>query len=420
MPDDIQPPDLGNSLADPQQLAQVLQSANPIDNVSPPQQQSQAGRLQAGMADYAGMLLAQAKQLSQPDTGFRKGFGGAMLHAAGLQTPREQGLQAVNAQLDALRGATGVQDSGIKQQALDYSQQMVEMQRPDGTIVRLPQALMGKLGGAYIRGDASTANTDMRTSSNEKIAGLKIGSNEKIAGDKTASQERIGAAHDATRLAVAKLNGMYSLRRASISASAGGGTAAGDYLDALREGMPITSVPPKLRGQALALAKSEGVNVTFQKLSPSAQRMQDAISELTPVLGDLVDALEPYKTQDSIGDKGHAAIEGLKYKMGFSTDDPLYQNFNKVGNLVTLLGTTPYTSIGRGKYLFDEAKKHLPKPGVDTPKLAYEKAQILEKLLGQMEEGVRTQQFNKPSGMGGKKDVVKWGRDANGVPVRLP
>jgi hypothetical protein len=67
-----------------------------------------------------------------------------------------------------------------------------------------------------------------------------------------------------------------------------------------------------------------------------------------------------------------------------------------------LLGTQPYTSVGRGQYLMEEAKKHLPRPGVDTPKLMYEKTDTLLNILGQMQDDLAKGQFKAPMGMGGK------------------
>lgn len=133
----------------------------------PAQPQSQAGRLQSSMADYAGILLQQAQQLTQPDTGFRKAFGAGMLHAVGMATPREQQLQNVNAQLEALRGATGVQQSGLQQQQLDLQRSMVTL--PNGMSV--PLALAKTLFPAYLRSDTSQANNERNNATKKLVNG---------------------------------------------------------------------------------------------------------------------------------------------------------------------------------------------------------------------------------------------------------
>lgn len=174
VPPDQQAPDIGSQL-DPQQLTQMLQGANPIDNVSPPQSGGPAaGSLQQAMSDYAGWMLDRAKQLSQPQDGamtrFRQGFGGGMMKAAGLNTPREENLQNFGAQDAALKGAVGVQNSGLQQQQLDLQKSMVTL--PNGATV--PLALAKTLFPAYVRGAATTGAAQIGADSREKIAGLKM------------------------------------------------------------------------------------------------------------------------------------------------------------------------------------------------------------------------------------------------------
>lgn len=199
--EEVQPPDLGNSLADPQQLAQVLQSANPIDNVAPPSPSGgQPGDLQRALSDYAGWMLDRAKQLSQPQGGagtrFRQGFGGGMMHAAGLATPREQEIQNIGTQQEALRGATGVQQAGLQQQQLDLQRQMITL--PNGATV--PLALAKTLFPAYMRADTSTGNNERNNATKRMIAGYNDDGSVKPLSSLSVPQQLKAKASDALNL----------------------------------------------------------------------------------------------------------------------------------------------------------------------------------------------------------------------------
>jgi hypothetical protein len=362
----------------PQSASPQIPQSSPQDNPT----------LQPPNAPNTGGWLKQALQ--------RFAYHGSQAALKHVNLPTDDELQMHQAQVQDIQAQ-------IEQRKAQTAQlgQMVTL--PNG--VTLPYGIAKTAYPAYFRGEAQQGVANTNAGAKITVAGMNNDTKKDINQATLDSQETRTADTLANRLKVAALQGNYSLRRAAISASAGGGSSAADYLPAVNAGMPINQVPSKIRGEVLRLAQASGGKVSFQKMSVGGQKMVDSIAELQPVLADARDALESHKTENDLGAYAKGLTEGAKYKLGIATDDPLYQKINKVGNLVKVLGATPYTTVGRGKYLFDEIQKHLPRPGLDTPQLMYEKINTLDGLLQQMDKAVQEQQFKGVTGMGGDSNT---------------
>jgi hypothetical protein len=285
----------------------------------------------------------------------------------------------------------------------ELAKSMVPIQLADGTTINVPAPFAKTALGAAVGGGFRVKTTGMNNDTSIKTTGMKTDSQETIAGEKITSNEKIAGGHDATRIKVAQINGSYGLQRAAArkAAAAQDEPAQVDaWLEAVGNGMPLDKVPlgGGMRGKVLVQARMSSLPVKFTKLPAGQQKMSDSISDIGAALDDGLQILEAHKGENSAGDYGTALLEGAKYKMGIATDDPLYKQINKIGNFVKIIGATPYTQIGRGKYLFEEIQKHLPQPGKDTPQLMYEKMQTLHTLFGQMQDTIEKGSWKQMGG----------------------
>ena len=370
--------------------------ADPIQLQAAQRQQDLANAIQPPTGPTPSLALqAHPGMVKQYLMNFFHGFGDSILAQLGMPNPYQR-------QRNAIADANVQATTAHTQAETDLMKTMVAVPNPNGGgSMLLPLPVAQKLFPALINANTKRDTTQMTLDSRESEGQANRDSRESENQLTRDSRESMTAARLQNTLQAVALRGDYSLRRAAISASAGAGGTVEDYLPAVKAGLPINLVPPRLRGQVLGAAGAAGLNPAFQKLAPTAQRMLDSISELSPVLEEAQRALAPVKNNNSFGDRMQGLYEGGKYAAGFATDDPVYSQINKIGNMVKVLGATPYTTVGRGKYLFDEIQKHLPRPGVDTPQLMNEKVEILHDLLGQMQEHVLQGNRNSLSDGGG-------------------
>jgi hypothetical protein len=97
----------------------------------------------------------------------------------------------------------------------------------------------------------------------------------------------------------------------------------------------------------------------------STQEIQSAANDILPILA-------KYKDRNGIMDRIAAEKAWLTYKSGFTPSDPLYSQIIKPVALLFGIGSSQWTRVGRGKYLFERLSQHLPQP-TDTPALLYDK-----------------------------------------------
>lgn len=72
------------------------------------------------------------------------------------------------------------------------------------------------------------------------------------------------------------------------------------------------------------------------------------------------------------------AINWLEYSKGhFAPSDPIRLKLIQDAAFLSLKGAAPFVTLGRGKYLLEQAQQHLPLPN-DSPKLIYDKIQWLK------------------------------------------
>lgn len=83
------------------------------------------------------------------------------------------------------------------------------------------------------------------------------------------------------------------------------------------------------------------------------------------------------------------AIDWLEYSKGhFAPSDPVRLKLIQDAAFLSLKGAAPFVTLGRGKYLLEQAQKHLPLPN-DSPKLIYDKIQWLKDAAADAEKFTR-------------------------------
>lgn len=83
------------------------------------------------------------------------------------------------------------------------------------------------------------------------------------------------------------------------------------------------------------------------------------------------------------------AIDWLEYSKGhFAPSDPIRLKLIQDAAFLSLKGAAPFVTLGRGKFLLEQAQKHLPLPN-DSPKLIYDKIQWLKDAAAEAEKFTR-------------------------------
>jgi hypothetical protein len=173
-------------------------------------------------------------------------------------------------------------------------------------------------------------------------------------------------------------------RAAGAASGAGSGASAGngeaDYLAGqINAGtMKYSDVPAKMKPAVFNAMMAGGLSAG-EKETPQEKASVDATKQLVPMVDDLTKMLEPHKDETGLFSAFKQKAANAYYQAGGSpgaNETKILQNVA----FLQLLGTQPWTKTGRGKFIFEQIKPHLPAPG-DSLGLIYQKLNDLKELL---------------------------------------
>jgi hypothetical protein len=160
----------------------------------------------------------------------------------------------------------------------------------------------------------------------------------------------------------------------------------------------LKDFPTKERG-AIATYMRENKMEAKRKLNASEQKTLDIVNQIEPKIGQLKKTIEDagLTTDNDWMFGGYSSLaEHLRmfaYNRGVAPEK-LSGQLIKTAASLQVMGAGPWMALGRGKYMFETIKQHLPSP-TDTPQQLYEKAIFLQGIvdeakgsLGQTESGV--------------------------------
>lgn len=138
------------------------------------------------------------------------------------------------------------------------------------------------------------------------------------------------------------------------------------------------SVPKTVGGLPTKTPTPRGVTDTgvHANLSSQDQGLIEGVDQIRAAASRIMPLVEKAKQQNSLEDKKKALWAWAQYKAGFIPSDPLYGAIIKDVALLSGIGQSQWTRVGRGRYLFEKMAQHLPSP-TDTPALLYDKVKWL-------------------------------------------
>lgn len=143
------------------------------------------------------------------------------------------------------------------------------------------------------------------------------------------------------------------------------------------------------------------------KLPTQELQSYHAMQDTLPVIAQVKAMLEPVRNDNGLWDGlSQRASAGL-YGAGFNPG-PLQTAIQQYGAFVRVAGASPWSKVGRGKYIYDQVVQHLPDPAKDTPSLMYQKLSDLQDIF-QTEMGAEQRRMAAMSGGGGSKPATGAG-----------
>jgi len=156
------------------------------------------------------------------------------------------------------------------------------------------------------------------------------------------------------------------------------------YAESYRRGdIEASQIPTKLRGSVMRYMQNLGMGKGY-KLSAIEQRQMDDVVKLKPFIDKLKSEIEGRGLENSNGwaDSLAALRRGATYSLHRRPNDPIAQGITPIIASVKVMGSAPWATIGRGRYLFDEIQLHVPS-FYDTPAQMYDKLNNLENIVDQ-------------------------------------
>lgn len=128
-----------------------------------------------------------------------------------------------------------------------------------------------------------------------------------------------------------------------------------------------------------------------RKLNSQEQGLLDLTKQIEPKLDQLQKILEDNKLTDKGGilDVAKAQKNFREYQIGLKPDD-VSSSIIKAAAALQVMGAAPWMKMGRGKYLFETIKQHLPSP-TDSPALLYDKVQFLRSIVDEAKQSLPNQ-----------------------------
>lgn len=156
------------------------------------------------------------------------------------------------------------------------------------------------------------------------------------------------------------------------------------------EGQPqqqsLAASAPASHSPAHTSAAPHGAGVISQgapvggRLPQQEVQSLHAMEDTLPVLDRTMKMLEPAKDEGSLLDAINQRIQYGGYKAGFNMG-ALQTAINQYAAFVRVAGASPWSKVGRGKYIYEQIVEHLPDPSKDTPSLMYQKLADLKQIF---------------------------------------
>lgn len=151
-----------------------------------------------------------------------------------------------------------------------------------------------------------------------------------------------------------------------------------------------------------------------------------AMKDVTPAITKAMAMLEPYKDQNGITDAIGQRMKFKEYQFG-ANPGPLQTAINQWTAFTKIAAASPWSKVGRGKYIFEQIQEHLPDPSKDAPGLMYQKLSDLQQIFKDQQDAIATR-LNRAPGQGPGQAVKPTtqpvapvqGQPAQQQPVQAP
>jgi hypothetical protein len=173
--------------------------------------------------------------------------------------------------------------------------------------------------------------------------------------------------------------------------------------------LPKTGAKPSVAAQAGALPGFS--NLANKKIQTTQDRTTlESSKQIISAVDNLLPILEKRKDQGGTWDAGKMSLQFEGYKHGRNPSDPELTKIFENSALLSVMGASLWSKIGRSRYTFEIIKQHLPKP-TDSPGLMYDKVKWLkENVVPAAQDAIKNPQPDAPSG----STPEVWVRDASG------
>jgi hypothetical protein len=171
-------------------------------------------------------------------------------------------------------------------------------------------------------------------------------------------------------------------RNKTGSSGTGGGGGDDRVLKALADKWMNDGIKPpaKLQASVETYMEEHGMHPKV-KLTSQEQGLLDLTKQMEPKVESLKKIIEDAGLSNSGGtwDAIKQQAKFYEYKAGIKPDQ-LHADLIKAAAALQVMGAGPWTKLGRGKYLYETIKQHLPSP-TDSPALLYDKVQFLQSII---------------------------------------
>lgn len=294
--------------------------------------------------------------------------------------------------LDSLRRVVMAADPKYRQQLMDLGQTELESDpEHPGNALKAIVARQQHL--------EDQTNLESRADDRAKSEAERQADREKSSDARQAAREKAADARQAARERAAGGNADPQLIR--------------DLAARWRKGDPP---PAKVRAQVEQYMEENGIP-SGRKLNAQENRVLDLANQTEPKVGQLKKLIEDAGLTGSndwvFGDRS-ALMQHLRmftYGKGVAPDK-LGGDLIKAAAALQVMGAGPWMQMGRGKYLFETIKQHLPSP-TDTPQQLYEKAIFLQSILDEAKGSLDVNDPGKAGESSTGKPKVVIGKDGS-------
>lgn len=146
--------------------------------------------------------------------------------------------------------------------------------------------------------------------------------------------------------------------------------------------------------------KTKGDRVIGQKGVTTDINSQNAMRVVMPIIDETIGLLEPHKTEGGWTDSVLSHAKYWAYSAGIA-GSALQDKIKQLEGFIGIAGASPWSKVGRGKYIFEQTQVHLPKP-TDSPELAYHKLTELKEIYGrELQSAAERAKMGEVGGGGG-------------------